>query len=81
MYIESYLFLLIADVQIFPRFTVDVCLVLLFMAQHSLMATKFFKSKMTGLGLEAITRSVYAFTTAGALSVSWYKKKSNLYTE
>ena len=52
----------------------DVCLVLLFMAQHSLMATKFFKSKMTGLGLEAITRSVYALTTAGALSVSWYKK-------
>ena len=40
------------------------------MAQHSGLATKWYRSLMERLGLQAVTRSVYIFATAVVLQVS-----------
>lgn len=57
------------DASIFTMFTIDVCLVVLFMAQHSGLATKWYRSLMERLGLQAVTRSVYIFATAVVLQL------------
>ena len=57
------------DASIFALFTTDVCLVVLFMAQHSGLASKWFSSLMNKIGLQVISRSVYILTTTAALQV------------
>ncbi len=48
----------------------DMCLVLLFIAQHSIMASDWWKDWMFDWGLQPITRSVFCLATSACLQVS-----------
>ena len=47
----------------------DMFLVLVFVAQHSIMATDWWKSIMDDFGLRPLTRSLYCIATSTALQV------------
>ena len=47
----------------------DMLLVLLFVTQHSIMATDWWKDILDDFGLRHITRSIYCFVTSVALQV------------
>lgn len=57
------------DVSTFTSFTIDVCLVVLFMVQHSGMASPIYHNIMNRLGLTPVGRSVYVLLTTGMLKV------------
>ncbi|XP_060561540.1 nurim-like isoform X2 [Ruditapes philippinarum] len=53
-------------------FTIDVCLVVLFMAQHSGLASPTYGNKMDDWGLSPISRTVYVLTSALMLQLLMY---------
>ena len=52
----------------------DMLLVLVFVAQHSIMATDWWKDILDDFGLHHITRSIYCLATSVALQVCTYRQ-------
>lgn len=65
----------VADASTFTLFTIDVCLVVLFMAQHSGLASSTYRKKMEDWGLSPVTRSFYVLTSSLMLQVRICKKE------
>ncbi|XP_045174749.1 nurim-like isoform X1 [Mercenaria mercenaria] len=60
------------DATTFTLFTIDVCLVVLFMAQHSGLASTTYRKKLDDWGLTPIARSVYVLSSALMLQLLMY---------